>query len=333
MARQYQVARGQPSRHRVIARRNSYHGNTLGALAVSGNPGRREIYEPLLTPHVFVDRCYAFRDQPDGESEASYLARLVADLRGAIERAGPETIMAFIAEPVVGASLGAVAAVPGYFRAVRDLCDEYGIILILDEVMCGVGRVGSLFAYTQEGIVPDLVVLAKGLAAGYQPIGAVLARDAIYRTIADATGAFQHGHTYMCHATAAAAALAVVRKVRRDRLAERAAEIGQRFQQNLKTALGQHPNVGDVRGRGLFVGVELVVDRESNAPIENGPALAGQLRRSAFEAGLLVYPIGGFLDGRAGTHVLLAPALTATDEDLDEIVHRFEIALRTLDQS
>ncbi|GIL41652.1 aspartate aminotransferase family protein [Roseiterribacter gracilis] len=326
MTRQYFVARGDVGRHKVISRRNSYHGNTLGALSVSGNPGRRELYAPLLTPHVFAERCYPFRDQQDGESDGSYLARLITDLRARIEEAGPTNVMAFIAEPVVGASLGAVPAIAGYFRAVREICDAYGIMLILDEVMCGMGRTGSLFAYKQEGIVPDIVVLAKGLAAGYQPIGAVLVRDEIYRTIAR-SGVFQHGHTYMCHATAAAAARAVLRKVRRDRLDERAALAGVQFQARLTQRLGQHPMVGDIRGRGLFVGVELVEDRTDNAPIADGVAMASRFRRASLDAGLVSYPIGGFLDGQRGAHVLLAPALTASDDDLDEIIHRFGLAL------
>lgn len=226
LARQYFIEAGQPQRSRVIARRQSYHGNTLGALATGGNACRRAPFAPLLMDVSHVSPCYAYRGMQEGETAQGYLARLVAELEAEIERHGPETIMAFVAEPVVGATLGAVPPVAGYFRAVRELCDRHGILLILDEVMCGMGRTGTLFACEQDGIAPDICAIAKGLGAGYQPIGAMLCTGTIHDTIAEGSGFFQHGHTYLGHPTACAAAGAVLDRLLDDGLAARVAPLG-----------------------------------------------------------------------------------------------------------
>ena len=320
MARQYFLEIGQPARRHVIARRQSYHGNTLGALAAGGNAGRREPYRPLLVDVTHIEPCYAYRDRRDDESEAAYGRRVADELDAAARRLGPETVMAFVAEPVVGATAGAVPAVPGYFARVREICDRHGILLILDEVMCGMGRTGTLFACEQEGIAPDLITVAKGLGAGYQPIGAVLLTDALYRAFADGSGAFQHGHTYMGHATACAAALAVQQVIARDDLLSQVRARGQVLKAMLDRRLGDHPHIGDIRGRGLFWGLELVADRAGKAPFPPTQRLHARVKDEAMARGLICYPMGGTIDGRQGDHVLLAPPFIVDEAELDRIV-------------
>ncbi|MFN4171215.1 MAG: aspartate aminotransferase family protein, partial [Pseudorhodobacter sp.] len=214
LARQYFMEIGQPARHRVIARRQSYHGNTLGALAAGGNAWRRAQFAPLLADTTHIAPCYAYRDRQDGESPEAYGRRVADELETEIQRLGPETVMAFVAEPVVGATMGAVPAVPGYLRRIREICDRHGVLLILDEVMCGMGRTGHLYACAEDGVAPDMLTVAKGLGAGYQPIGALLTSARIYDAIAAGSGFFQHGHTYMGHAMAAAGAGAVLRAIK-----------------------------------------------------------------------------------------------------------------------
>ncbi|HEX6363310.1 MAG TPA: aspartate aminotransferase family protein, partial [Albitalea sp.] len=204
LARQYFVEKGEPQRAHVIARRQSYHGNTLGALAVGGNQWRRRQFEPLLIETTHVSPCYAYRGKQAGETDAAYAERLASELEQAIEKLGGRNVIAFVAETVVGATLGAVPPVAGYFKRVREICDRHGILLLLDEVMCGMGRCGSLWAFEQEGVVPDLVAIAKGLGAGYQPIGAILVAKSIGDAVIGGSGFFQHGHTYLGHAAACA---------------------------------------------------------------------------------------------------------------------------------
>ena len=213
LARQYALETGQESRHRVIARRQSYHGNTLGALAAGGNEWRRRPFAPLLFETSHIAPCYAYRDRRADETEFEYGQRIANELETEILRLGPDNVLAFIAEPVVGATIGAAPPVEGYFRRIREICDQYGVLLILDEVMCGMGRTGTLFACEQDGVAPDIAAIAKGLGAGYQPIGAMLSSDRIFRAIEEGTGFFQHGHTYMGHPVASAAALAVLKKL------------------------------------------------------------------------------------------------------------------------
>lgn len=327
MARQYYVEIGQPQRRHIVARRQSYHGNTLGALAVGGNAWRRAQFAPLLIDVAHVSPCYAYRDQAAGETDEQYAERLAQELEQTFQRLGPDSVMAFVAEPVVGATSGAVAAVPGYFRRIREVCDRHGVLLIADEVMCGMGRTGTLYAVEQEGITPDLITIAKGLGGGYQPIGAVMAQERIVRAMQQGSGFFQHGHTYLGHATACAASLAVQQVIKRDNLLARVRAQGDGLRQRLQQALGEHPHVGDIRGRGLFMGVELVQDRASKATFDPALSLHARIKREAMARGLMVYPMGGTIDGRQGDHVLLAPPFIITDDELDQLTERLAGAI------
>lgn len=327
LARQYFVEIGESKRRLYISRRQSYHGNTLGALATGGNFWRREPFNPLLLETHHISPCYAYRNQQVNESDEAYSLRTADELEDKILELGPENIIGFIAEPVVGATLGAVPATPGYFRRIREICDRYNILLILDEVMCGMGRTGSLFAFEQEGIVPDLVVMAKGLGAGYQPIGALMVDSRIYQVIRDGTGFFQHGHTYVGHATACAAALAVQQVIKRDRLIGRAQELGTILLSLLEDRFLDHPHVGDIRGRGLFLGLEFVEDRVNKKPFSNSLGFHQILKSAAMEQGLICYPMGGTVDGQNGSHVLLAPPFILTNDQAGEIVDKLAAAI------
>jgi adenosylmethionine-8-amino-7-oxononanoate aminotransferase len=327
MARQYHLERGEPERTLFVARRQSYHGNTLGALSVGGNMWRREPFAPLLAPALHVSPCYAYRDQRDGETPEAYGERLAAELDAAIVAAGPKRVIGFVAEPVVGATLGAVPAVPGYFRRVREVCDRHGVLLILDEVMCGMGRTGTLYACEQEGVAPDIVTIAKGLGAGYQPIGAALLSRRVFDAFAEGSGFFQHGHTYLGHAIACAAALAVQKVIAEEGLLARVRETGALLDRELRRALDAHPHVGDIRGRGLFRGIELVADRATKAPFDPSAKLNAKVKQSAFDAGLMCYPMGGTIDGRRGDHVLLAPPYTIDASHVDAIVGGLKAAI------
>jgi adenosylmethionine-8-amino-7-oxononanoate aminotransferase len=322
LARQYFVEKGEPQRSRFIARRNSYHGNTLGALAVGGNAWRRRQFAPLLIDVEHVSPTYAYRDRSQGESDEAYGARLVQELADTIERIGGENVIAFVAETVGGATSGALTPPPGYFRRVRELCDRHGILLILDEVMCGMGRTGTLHACEQEGVAPDLMAIAKGLGGGYQPVGAVLIGRTIIDTLAAGSGFFQHGHTYIGHPVACAAALAVQRVLARDGLVARCARQGAALSERLRAAFDAHPHVGDIRGRGLFQAIELVAERSTKAPFDPKLKLHARVKRAAMELGLMTYPMGGTIDGARGDHVLLAPPFIVSDAELDLLVER-----------
>ncbi|MYN17298.1 aspartate aminotransferase family protein [Rugamonas sp. FT107W] len=327
LARQYWLEAGQPDRSVFIGRRQSYHGNTLGALAIGGNEWRRRPFEPLLMEVPRVSPCNEYRGRAEGQSTEDYTASLLAELEATILEQGPQNIIGFVAETVVGATGGAVPPTPGYFRGVRKLCDQYGILLILDEVMCGMGRTGTLYAFEQDGVVPDLVVLGKGLGAGYQPIGAVLAREHIVRQLRDGSGAFLHGHTYMGHPVAAAAALAVQKVIQRDCLLGAVTVRGAAFRRMLRDAFGSHPHVGDIRGRGMLLALELVRDRDSKQPFDPACKLHAAVKEQAMSRGLMVYPMGGTVDGRNGDHILLAPPFIATEAELAEITSRLADAL------
>ncbi|MCM2326921.1 MAG: aspartate aminotransferase family protein, partial [Lysobacter sp.] len=307
MARQYFVEAGQPGRSVFIGRRQSYHGNTLGALAVGGNEWRRRQFAPILIDVARVSPCYEYRDRREDESPEAYSERLAAELEAKIAEVGPQRVIAFVAETVVGATAGAVPPTPGYFRRVREICDRHGILLIVDEVMCGMGRTGTLHAIEQEDVVPDLMAIAKGLGGGYQPIGAVLVQGRIIEAFRSGSGLFQHGHTYIGHPVAAAAALAVQKVIKRDGLLEAVRTCGAHFERGLRDALGSHPHVGDIRGRGLFRGVELVEDRATKRPFDPAHRVNAKVKAAAMERGLMVYPMGGTIDGVRGDHVLLAP--------------------------
>ncbi len=327
LARQYFVEKGEPQRRHVIGRRQSYHGNTLGALAVGGNQWRRRQFEPLLVDVTHVAPCYAYRGKQAGETDDAYGKRLAAELEGEIQRLGAQSVIAFVAETVVGATLGAATPVPGYFKRVREVCDRYGVLLILDEVMCGMGRCGTLWSFEQEGVVPDLIAIAKGLGAGYQPIGAVMVSGTIHDTIVAGSGFFQHGHTYLGHAAACAGALAVQRRLHEDGLLARVQPLGALLERKLRAAFGAHAHVGDIRGRGLFWGLELVADRATKAPFEPALRLHARVKKAALEGGLMCYPMGGTLDGARGDHVLLAPPFIVEERQLDELVQKLGAAL------
>jgi adenosylmethionine-8-amino-7-oxononanoate aminotransferase len=327
MARQYFVENGEPQRRHIIARRQSYHGNTLGALAAGGNEWRRAQFSPLLIETHHIDPCYAYRYRQPGESEEEYGLRAAQQLEDKILELGADTVMAFIAEPVVGATAGAVPAVRGYLRRIREICDRYGVLLILDEVMCGMGRTGTLFACEQDGVAPDLVAIAKGLGGGYQPIGAVLLSRRIFDAFAEGSGLFQHGHTYICHPMACAAALAVQEVIARDDLLANVRETGAYLRARLDARFGNHPHVGDIRGRGLFLGLELVADRTTKEPFDPARKLHAKVKKEAMARGLMVYPAGGTVDGKSGDHVLLAPPFILDRGTADIIVERLGEAI------
>ena len=334
LARQYFLECGQPQRRHFIARRQSYHGNTLGALAAGGNAWRRAPYAPLLSSAFsHVTPAFAYREKRDNESDADFVGRLAAELEAEFQRLGPDTVAAFIAEPVVGATAGCVPAPQGYFRAVREICDRHGALLILDEVMCGMGRTGTTHAWEQEDIAPDIQAIAKGLGGGYQPIGAMLARGKIIDTIREGSGAFQHGHTYLAHPLACAAALGVQQVIRDEKLLDRVRERGKQLEQRLTERFGNHRHVGDIRGRGLFQGIELVADRQNRKPFDPGLKLHQRIKAAAMANGLACYPAGGTMDGRSGDHVLLAPPYIATADDVDMIVERLGSAVDSALQS
>ncbi len=322
MARQYFVEVGQPQRRHFIARRQSYHGNTLGALAVGGNEWRRKQFAPLLIETHHVSPCFDYRERQPDETPAQYGERLARELESQIETLGPDTVIAFIAETVGGATAGAITPVEGYFRRVREVCDRHGVLLILDEVMCGMGRTGTLHACEQEGIAPDLMAIAKGLGGGFAPIGAVLVAEKILKAFETGSGMFQHGHTYLGHPLACAGALAVQKVIRRDNLLDNVRRQGQHLTRRLNDRFGNHHHIGDVRGRGLFQAIELVRDRATRAPFDPKHKLHARIKQEAMARGLMVYPMGGTIDGVRGDHVLLAPPFIADAAAIDAIVER-----------
>lgn len=330
LARQYHLENGEPQREHVIARRQSYHGNTLGALATGGNQWRRRQFEPMLMNVSHISPCYEYVDRYDDETAHAYGERTAQELENEILRLGEDKVMAFVAEPVVGATMGAVPAVAGYFKRIREICDQYGVLLILDEVMCGMGRTGHLFACEADDIAPDILCIAKGLGAGYQPIGAMLCTGSIYETIGKGSGLFQHGHTYLGHPVACAASLTVVKAIRDRDLLNAVSKQSRKLFEALNAHLGQNPFVGDIRGRGLFVGVELVKDRGLKKPFDPSLRLAAQIKRKAFDHGLICYPMSGTRDGEFGDHILLAPPFTISDVQISELVEKTAKALSSV---
>lgn len=320
LARQFHLERGEPRRTKVIARRLSYHGNTLGALAAGGSKWRRAPYEPLLVEVTFIDPCFQYRFAGANESAEAYGRRAADALEAEILRLGPESVMAFIAETVVGATAGAVPPVFGYLKRIREICDSHGVLLILDEVMCGSGRTGTFLSCEQDAIVPDIATLGKGLAGGYQPIGAVLCTSEIYGAIASGSGVLKHGQTYNAHAIGCTAALGVQRVIMNEDLLHRVQITGKKLEALLASRFADHPNVGDIRGRGLLLTLELVDNRQTKAPFDPELAIHERAKVDAFERGLLIYPSGGTVDGRSGDHILLAPPYTVSDNELEMIV-------------
>lgn len=328
LARQYHLERGDEIRTKVIARRLSYHGNTLGALAAGGSAWRRKPYGPLLVDVTLVDPCFEYRYAEPGESAEAYGRRAADTLEEEILRLGPGTVMAFVAETVVGATAGAVPPVSGYLKRLREICDAYGVLLILDEVMCGSGRTGTFLSCEQDGVVPDIATLGKGLGAGYQPIGAVISTAEVYETVARGSGALKHGQTYNAHPVGCAAALAVQRLIEEQNLLETVGQVGMQLQAQLTARFGNHPNIGDIRGRGLLLALELVADRPTKAPFDPELAMHQRAKDEAFARGLLIYPGGGTADGRSGDHILLAPPYNVTDDELETII---DLLAQTLD--
>ncbi len=328
MARQYFLEINEPQRTRFIARRQSYHGNTLGALALGGNKARRAPFEALLMEVSHISPCNAYRNQREGESPEDYGARAAAELAEEIERLGPERVAGFFAEPVVGATGGVVPPAPGYFKQIRQICDRYGVLLILDEVMSGMGRTGTRYAIEQDGVAPDILTCAKGLGGGYQPIGAVLASGKLYNALDAGSGMLYGGFTYLGHPTACAAALAVQETIEKENLLENVRARGGELMGALQERFGQHPAVGDIRGRGLFVGVELVRDRVSKAPFDPAFELNLAIKKQAMAHGLVCYPGGGTVDGTAGDHVLLAPPFVYESRHVTELVDKLETSIK-----
>jgi adenosylmethionine-8-amino-7-oxononanoate aminotransferase len=323
LARQYFLEIGQPARVRTIARRQSYHGTTLGALAAGGNAMRRAYYEPILSrTHSLVSPCFPYRFQAEGETDAQYLDRLIDELEAEFQRVGPDSVMAFLAEPVVGATTGCTTALPGYFRRVREVCDRHGALLILDEVMCGMGRTGTLHAWEQEGVTPDIQVIAKGLGGGYQPIGGILIADRIVQALNAGSGGFLHGQTYQAHPVACAAALEVQRIIRDDDLLANVRAMGRRLEAGLQERFGNHRHVGEVRGRGLFWAIELVADRASKAVFDPALKMYDRVKQEALARGLSGYPMNGTIDGVRGDHYIVAPPYIVTAAEVDTIVER-----------
>jgi adenosylmethionine-8-amino-7-oxononanoate aminotransferase len=331
LARQLHVERGESGRDTFVSRRFSYHGNTLGALSVGGRTAHLPTFGAILLPNVRkIDPCFAYRWKEEGESESDYGLRAARALEREIEDLGEGRAIAFIAETVVGATLGAVPPVPGYFKEIRRICDRHGLFMILDEVMCGMGRCGTLFACEQDGVVPDMISLAKGLGAGYQPIGALMVREELAEVIEKGSGAFSHGHTYVGHATACAAGLAVQEVFEEEGLVPRVAAMGARLKAALEERFAPHPHVGDVRGRGLFLAVEVVADRATKAAFPPSLGLAMRIKARAMTNGLICYPFSGTVDGTAGDHVLLAPPFIISDGQIEELVDKLS---RSIDEA
>ncbi len=328
LARQYFLEIGKPEKKHIIARWQSYHGNTLGALSAGGNRWRRKQFEPMLVDMHHINACYAYRDQKKKETPEEYGLRVANELEAKILELGAENVIGFMAEPVVGATMGCVPAVNGYFKRIREICDKHGILLILDEVMCGMGRTGTLFACEQDGITADILCIAKGLGAGYQPIGAMMCSKKIFDAVQKGSGFFQHGHTYIGHATACAAALKVQQVIEREKLLKNVNVQGASLMEELKNAFKKNPYVGDIRGRGLFIGLELVQDKEKKTPFPFKDKVNAKLKANAMAEGLMCYPMGGTIDGQKGDHVMFAPPFIITPKQVDEIVDKFSKAMK-----
>ncbi len=328
LAVQYFQEIGKKTKTKIVARWQSYHGNTLGALSAGGNKWRRAQFEDLLIDMHHISPCYEYRSRKDNETTEQYGLRVANELEEMIKKLGAENVAAFVAEPVVGATMGCVPAVNGYFKRIREICDKYEVLLILDEVMCGMGRTGTLFACEQDGVTADILSIAKGLGAGYQPIGAMLLSARIFDAVKNGTGFFQHGHTYLGHATACAAALAVQKVIQKDKLLDNVQKQGKALQKALNDNFAQHPHIGDIRGKGLFWGMELVEDRATKKPFDSARALNSKIKAAAMAEGLMCYPMGGTIDGKNGDHIMLAPPFIINNSHIDEIITKLNTAIK-----
>jgi adenosylmethionine-8-amino-7-oxononanoate aminotransferase len=318
IAWQYWRTQGQVDKTIIISRQFSYHGGTLGATSISGSVVRRAPYERVLHDWPRISPCYPWRHKFDDETERQYGHRVAAELDEAIRLAGAENVAAFIAEPVVGATLGVVPPAPGYFQEIRRICDEHQVLFIADEVMCGSGRCGTFYACEQDNVLPDMVTIAKGLGGGYQPLGAIITRRHVRDAIADDPGGFAHGHTYIGHAISCAAGVAI-QKCLDDGLLESVSGKGEMLQEVLRERFHDHPAVGDIRGRGLFAGIEFVASRDTKMPFSADEKIPSKLKSAAMEYGLICYPGGGSVDGKRGAHMLLAPPFIAEDQHFEEL--------------
>lgn len=326
IAKQYHMAKGQRRKSRFIARKRSYHGNTLGALSVSGFSQRRDSFEGILPDVSFVSPANAYRP-PDGIGAADLADYLAQELDAEIEKVGAECVAAFIFEPVVGAAGGVVPAPEGYARKIAQVCRKHGVLLISDEVMSGAGRCGTWRALEHDGVVPDIMAIAKGLAGGYLPLGAALYTNEVAHTILGAYGEVQTGHTFTAHTAACAAGNAVQKIIEDEKLVERARVVGNRFQSDLRQALAKFDEVGDVRGRGFFVGVEFVANRITKTPFPRDRNLHIDIGSRTLADGLICYPCSGHLEPNLGDTVILAPPYNATDDELAEIIDKFARAV------
>lgn len=327
LCRQYfmELPTAQPQRTRFIARKQSYHGTTIGALSMGGHVGRREMYEPILSPNIsHVSPCNAYRGKLSDESTSAYVGRLAKELDDEFQRVGPDTVCAFVAEPVVGAALGCTPAVEGYFKAIKYVCDKYGALLVMDEVMCGMGRTGTMHAWEQEGVVPDIQTIGKGLGGGYAPVAGLLAGHRVINTLREGSGRFSHGQTYQAHPVSCAAALQVQQIIQQEGLLDNVTNMGRYLERCLKQRLGNHRYVGDIRGRGLFWGIEFVKDKVTKAPFDRKLDICMAIHNRGLSLssnkGILVYPGNGTADGVLGDHILIAPAYTVTREQINLIV-------------
>jgi adenosylmethionine-8-amino-7-oxononanoate aminotransferase len=326
IALQHFSARDLMAKRHFIARRRSWHGNTLGALSVSDFAQRRHAFEGSLLDVTFVSAANAYR-MPDGVSRENLVPHLAAELERAILSQGPQRVAAFVFEPIVGAAGGVVPAPDGYAQAIQAVCRKYDVLMIADEVMCGSGRSGTWRALEHEHVVPDIMCIAKGLAGGYIPLGATLVTAQVAAPIRSEHGAFMTGHTFTGHTAACAAGLAVQHIVERDRLLDRVRTAGGPLQESVRVALSKFEEVGDVRGRGFFIGVELVRDRKTRAPFPAERALSFDIGARAFADGLICYPCAGNVDGTAGDTIIIAPPYNASDGELEEIVTKFARAV------
>jgi adenosylmethionine-8-amino-7-oxononanoate aminotransferase len=325
IAWQYWAAQGKGAKKIIISREHSYHGNTFGALTISGNPGRRRASAAPLIDWPRIPPCYPYRERRDGEGLADYSDRAADYLEAAIDEQGADNVAAFICEPVVGSSLGVVAATRGYLARVREICDRHEVLLIADEIMCGAGRTGTFFAHQHERVKPDIVTLAKGIGGGYQPLGATIIRSRVASVLRSA--GFAHGHTYIGHAAACAAGIAVQDVLDRENLLERTRTMGNRLLAVLEDRFAGHPNVGEIRGRGLFIGIELVSNTQTKSGFQDRPGLPEDLRIAAMKHGLIVYPGGVFINGLMVPHIMIAPPMIVEDRHLIECVDKLSAAI------
>jgi adenosylmethionine-8-amino-7-oxononanoate aminotransferase len=332
LARQYFFEQGMPERTHYVSRRQSYHGSTIGAMAVSSYVARKVPFENLSLPTTStVSPAYAYQYKSEGESEGDYVARLGTELEDEFLSVGPHKVIAFIAETVGGATTGCLPPPRGYFPAVRAVCDKYGILLILDEVMCGMGRTGTRYAFEHYDVVPDITTVGKCLGGGYVPIAGILVNHRVVRALSKGTAAFVHGHTYQAHPVCCAGALAVQNIIVREKLLDRCADSGKTLENLLRKTFDGCRYVGDIRGKGLFWALEFVRDKKTKQPLDPRLQFASKMYQATFDRGVAIYPTTGTVDGVRGDHVLLAPSFTVTEEELEKVVDTLHKAYLSLE--